>query len=202
MTFALLMFMAGLINKESSHYKSQEETPYFDLLMSHQDESFERKNRRQPEPPEPKPQATALPSDVFNAAMPDPQLSSTVDLPSLDLAPNITAMAIAMPGIERMQAAAGTQAGDVLAMPLYRVEPRYPSKALRLGKQGYVLLSFDITETGRVSNIQVLDAKPKHLFEQEARRALKRWKYKPMLVDGKAVMQTGQKIRLDFKMDA
>ncbi|WP_372881739.1 energy transducer TonB [Psychromonas sp.] len=201
-SFALLLFMAGLINKEVSQHRHNEETPYFDLLMVNQDESFTRKIRHKAEPPKPMPHTTAVPSEILEASLPNPGLSATLDLPSVALSTGVMAMAISMPGIETMAVPSNAQSGEMSSTPLYRVEPRYPRKALRLKKQGYVLLSFDINEEGRVSNIQVLEAAPEHLFEKEARQALKKWKYKPMLIDGKPVTQTGQKIRLDFKMDA
>jgi len=203
-SFALLLFMAGLINKQSSQYKSEQETPYFDLLVVAQDDALTRKYRRKPEPP--KPQATA-PGEVVNDSiapenMAAVNLDAALDLAALDLSSDITGMAISMPGTDSMEIPAGAQSGESMATPLYRAEPSYPRKALRLGKQGYVVLSFDINEAGRVSNIEVVEAAPQHLFENEAKRALKKWKYKPMLVDGKAVTQAGQKIRLDFRLDS
>ena len=51
-------------------------------------------------------------------------------------------------------------------------------------------------------NIQILEAKPKRLFERDAKRALKKWKYKPTMVNGQAIPQLGQKIRLDFKLES
>lgn len=201
-SFGLLLFMAGLINKEVREHKNNEETPYFDLLMINQDESVTRKIRRKPEPPKPVQDTTAVPTETLKTSIPNPNVSASLDLSNVDLSTSVSAMAISMPGIKTMAVPATAQSGDMTAIPLYRAEPRYPSKALRLRKQGYVLLSFDINEAGRVNNIEVLEAAPKHLFEKAARQALKKWKYKPMLIDGKPVTQTGQKIRLDFKMDA
>jgi protein TonB len=200
-TFLLLLFMASLINREVSEHQNKEETPYFDLVMVNQDESFTRKIRRKPEPPKPMPETAVVPTETLQAAITNPNVNTSLDLPDVDLSSSMTAMAISMPSINTMATPSIAESGDMMATPLYRAEPRYPRKALRLRKQGYVLLSFDISEAGRVSNIEVLEMEPKHLFEKEARQALKKWKYKPMLIDGKPVRQTGQKIRLDFKMD-
>jgi periplasmic protein TonB len=200
-TSALLLFMAGLINQNSNQQQIQHKNPYFDLVLSHQDESFESRTRQKPPPPEPETLKQIEVTQVDKISESNPIPNITLELPSLDLSSNVSAMAISMPGIESMQQPQSALSGETMAMPLYRVEPKYPRKALRLGKQGYVLLSFDINQVGKVVNIQVLEAQPPRLFERSAKFALKKWKYKPMLVNGKAVNQHGQKIRLDFKME-
>ena len=200
-SFALFIFMASLINNQVSLPKDTEENSYFDLVMSQQDESFQSKHRQKPKPPEPKPQVSAVPSPSIKPVMQNPGVSASLDMPAMDLSRSVSARSISMPGIESALAPLA-HVGDTIEMPLYRVEPRYPAKALRLGKQGYVILSFDINEAGRVVNIQILEAKPKRLFERDAKRALKKWKYKPTMVNGQAVKQLGQKIRLDFKLES
>lgn len=201
-TFFLLLFMAGLIHQKSDQRVKNQENPYFDLLVVNQDESYESRRRQKPTPPELEPQESLAQAEVTQSQVSNVNTSTALELPSLDLSNNVSAMAISMPGIESMQLPVAQVSGETMAMPLYRVEPRYPRKALRLGKQGYVVLSFDINDAGRVTNIKVIEAKPQRMFEREAKRALKKWKYKPMLVDGKAVSQFGQKIRLDFKMES
>jgi protein TonB len=61
-------------------------------------------------------------------------------------------------------------------------------------------MSFTIDETGQPTDIEVLEAEPKRVFEREAIRALRNWKYQPKLVDGKAVTQPGQSVKLEFKL--
>ncbi len=202
-TFTLLAFMAGLISQADNQQQQYQDNPYFDLLVTTQDEVFESRTRQKLKPPEPQTQQSIEPVEMLQSQVSSPDINVALEVPSLDLSNNVSAMSISMPGIENMQLPVqGTTSGEMMAMPLYRVEPRYPRKALRLNKQGYVLLSFDINESGRVVNIQVIDANPRKLFEREAQRALKRWKYKPMLINGEAVSQIGQKIRLDFKMES
>jgi protein TonB len=90
--------------------------------------------------------------------------------------------------------------GERSATPLVRVEPRYPTEAARDGISGWVRLSFTIDETGAVTDVAVLAAEPATLFNREAVRALRRWKYQPQLVDGKAVKQKNMQVQLDFSL--
>jgi protein TonB len=73
--------------------------------------------------------------------------------------------------------------------------------AQRNGTEGWVKLSFSINVVGGVEDVVVIEAEPKRVFNREAKRALKRWKYKAKIVDGKPVRQTGLTVQLDFSME-
>jgi periplasmic protein TonB len=89
---------------------------------------------------------------------------------------------------------------DRSATPLVRVEPRYPIDAARDGITGWVKLGFNIDETGNVTDVEVLAAEPGNIFNREAIRALRRWKYQPQIVDGKAIKQLNLQVQLDFSL--
>jgi len=74
-------------------------------------------------------------------------------------------------------------------IPLVRIQPRYPPQAARRKLSGYVIVEFTIRPDGTVTKPKVVAAKPKHVFDAAALRAIKRWKFKPKLVGGKAVAQ-------------
>ena len=87
------------------------------------------------------------------------------------------------------------------ATPIVRINPKYPTTAARDGIEGWVQLSFSISPTGEVINPVVINAEPKRTFDREAIRAIKRWKYRPKVIEGVAQLQTGQTVQLDFKLD-
>ncbi|KAF7781551.1 hypothetical protein PRUB_b0811 [Pseudoalteromonas rubra] len=65
-------------------------------------------------------------------------------------------------------------------------------------KNGYVQMQFDINEQGRPENIRIIESSHNGLFDQEAIRSLKKWKYNPKIENGTPVRQTNQKVQLDF----
>lgn len=91
---------------------------------------------------------------------------------------------------------------DASANPLVRVEPRYPVDAARQGISGWVQLRFSVDEAGNVQDVEVLAAEPANVFNREAMRALRRWKYQPQVIDGRAVKQTNLQVQLDFTLEA
>ncbi len=60
-----------------------------------------------------------------------------------------------------------------------RVAPRMPIKALRLRVRGSVMASILIDENGNVARVRIIRATPKGFFEEEAYRALLKWKFTP-----------------------
>ena len=83
-----------------------------------------------------------------------------------------------------------------LAKIVKRVTPVLPSGTSRKAK-GYVLVQFNITEKGRVSDVQVLDSSPAGTFDDAATDAVRKWVYEPRKENGVAVPSPA-KARLVF----
>ncbi|MEZ8462954.1 energy transducer TonB [Vibrio splendidus] len=188
---ALFSFMAWMVDNGHQRSPDNSETLSFNMVMVEQEQEVQRRQRAVPEKPEmPEPPPEAKTSQSQAEVTP---LNSMSSLPSLDLNTSIDGLAINAPTFSDF-------GSNQQAMPLYRVEPRYPAKALKRGAEGHVIMSFTIDETGRPIDIQVTEANPRRMFEREAMRALKKWKYQPKVVDGKAIAQVGQTVKLEFKL--
>lgn len=188
-TFALFSFMAFLVSFGGERLDKSEKTPPLVINPEKQESKTQQKARFKPKPPPP-PDQPPPPAEVQPETN-DSDTGMSFDLQGVDVGGVSAGME--GPGSNMMQ--------DGDATPIVRIEPRYPIKAARDGKEGYVVLSFTINEIGGVEEVKVIEAKPKRLFDKEARRALKRWKYRPKMVDGKAQKQAGQTVRLDFTLD-
>jgi periplasmic protein TonB len=88
--------------------------------------------------------------------------------------------------------------GDYL--PIVRVAPVYPARALSRGVEGYVDMSFTVTTAGTVKDPIVLFS-TSSLFERAATRAVLKFKYKPRVTDGVPVEVMGVKTRITFKIE-
>lgn len=86
------------------------------------------------------------------------------------------------------------------AVPVKRVDPIYPKTAAEKGQEGFVVLQFDITESGATDNIKVVKSEPAGVFEQNAKSAFSQWQYKSRIQNGQAQRQTGLLVQLDFKL--
>ncbi len=136
-----------------------------------------------PKPPETPPETP--PQDMDNI---DPN-APTIDIPR----PTITANTdIGGPGSMNIAE------GDYL--PIVRVAPVYPARALSRGLEGFVDMSFTVTATGTVKDPIVLQS-TSSLFVRAATRAVLKFKYKPRVVDGIPVEVVGVKTRITFELE-
>ena len=87
------------------------------------------------------------------------------------------------------------------ATPLERVNPRYPTTAVRKGREGWVRLSYVIDEEGRVKDPVVEDFFGSPSFKRSALSAVKKWQYNPALKDGEPTQQCHQAVQLDFAIN-
>jgi periplasmic protein TonB len=71
------------------------------------------------------------------------------------------------------------------AMLIHRVEPIFPTLAQQTGREGRVELHALIGADGAVRSLQVLEGDP--MFHRSALDAVRQWRYKPTLLNGRAV---------------
>ncbi|MCB0390705.1 MAG: energy transducer TonB [Bdellovibrionales bacterium] len=189
----LFTLMAKMIAMDGEYKRPDTEGVAIEFLRVSQKDDVENRKRqlpKKPPPPKAPPQTKSL--KVANQQAPStPQLQ--MDIPKMS---NLMAGG---DGPFLGESGGSISEGDVL--PLVRIEPQYPRQAAMQGLEGWVLLEFDITPTGHVENVKILDAKPNRVFNSSARRALEKWKYKPKIIDGKPELQTGLKVKLEFKLE-
>lgn len=87
------------------------------------------------------------------------------------------------------------------AIPLVRVPPRYPARALSRGVEGRVLIGFGVDRAGRVTDAQVLAAEPEGIFDEAALDAVSQWRYEPRVVNGRPAERRGLRIAIPFRVD-
>ena len=80
--------------------------------------------------------------------------------------------------------------------PISRVEPIYPQDAVNAKANGSVILSFDISPAGDVSNIKIVKSSPVGMFDQSAATALSQWRYSQSAQGEKNAL-----VQLDFVLD-
>jgi periplasmic protein TonB len=100
--------------------------------------------------------------------------------------------------MSRMQMSAGS---DRDVIPLVRINPDYPPRALSRGLEGWVQVQFTITATGTVKDPVVVNAMPKSIFDDAALKAIARWRYNPKVEGGTAVERVGVQTIIRFQLE-
>ena len=100
--------------------------------------------------------------------------------------------------MSRMSMSAGS---DRDVIPLVRINPDYPPRALSRGLEGWVQVQFTITATGTVKDAIVVNAEPKNIFDDAALKAIARWRYNPKVESGTAVERVGVQTIIRFQLE-
>ena len=110
----------------------------------------------------------------------------------------LTPIVDARGAMSRMSMSAGS---DRDVIPLVRINPDYPPRALSRGLEGWVQVQFTITPTGTVEDAVVVNAEPKNIFDDAALKAIARWRYNPKVEGGVAVERVGVQTIIRFQLE-
>ena len=185
-TFGLFVLMQSLIS--SGRYELVDKDLYTSV-------SFIREKREQNvEVTLQKPIKPPLPQRT------PPPAQMTADLP-----PQISLEAFELPSVAILSTididsgfGVGTGEGDYL--PIVRVAPQYPRRALVNSIEGYVIVEFTVTRLGTVSQPHIVAAEPSGVFDQVAISAVLKFRYKPRVVNGEAIAVAGVRNRINFRL--
>lgn len=185
-TLSLLFVMHLLIASGKAALTKPRDRANLEFVRVRRNESLNVEDftpEKPPKPPETPPETP--PQDMDNM---DP------NAPSINVAPPQVAANTDIGGPGGMNIAEGDY------LPIVRVAPVYPARALSRGLEGYVDMEFTVTTTGTVEDPVVLFS-TSSLFERAATRAVLKFKYKPRVVDGLPVRVPGVKTRITFQIE-
>ena len=89
---------------------------------------------------------------------------------------------------------------DRIPVPKFKRQPVYPYRAKRMGIEGEVSISFIVDKEGKVSDIKIIEAVPKGIFEKSVIESVSSWRYAPGELMGKNV-RTLVKTKIIFKLE-
>jgi len=186
----LFMLMSALVSRGETGMDAQRRQPLPQFI--HMDDQEQVVRRREREKPKPLEELKPIPrlEAVISPKQPTPQ-APAFDLPKFDFRFDFPAdlalvgLPVASPG------PAGPEGPVAYTQPLTprtQIPPRYPVQARRQGISGWVRLEFIVNTDGSVGEVTVIEAKPrKGIFDQEAVRALSRWRFHPQMQEGRPV---------------
>ncbi len=88
------------------------------------------------------------------------------------------------PGILPMKSQYGMGDLDASLIPLVKIPPVYPLRAMRRGIEGWVKVRFEVDRQGRIHDPEVVEAAPAKLFDASVLKCVKQWKFRPGTVQG------------------
>lgn len=165
-----------MTSSNASNIKESSKTRPLVYLREKNDTNIERKKRVKPKEPLKKPPVKKIKIVKTNLT---PKVNQNVKIkPFKAIAKNIDISAISSLSGAQVEMGGGLLDANSLRA-LKKVNPKYPRRAKMKKQGGSVQLAFDINKEGLVSNVKILDSKPKGVFDKSSLRAIKKWKFKP-----------------------
>ena len=183
-TFALFYLMQWLILTDQLVLDEGDQGRILDFVRVEEEQELQTRDRKPKPPP---------PPDEPPPDMPDPTFDSNVESVGVDIG------SASMDANLDIQAGGGFSA-DGEYLPIVKVAPVYPRRALTRGIEGYVLLEFTVTKSGAVADPIVIEADPPGIFDRAAIQAALKFKYKPKVVNGEPIDVAGVRNRITFEL--
>jgi protein TonB len=185
-TLSLLFVMHLLIEYSEDAISKERVRHQLDFVRVKRNETLNTEDLTPEKPPKPPEVPPEVPPQDMDTVDPN---APTIKVP----APTVSAdVDIGGPG--------GMNIAEGDYLPIVRVAPVYPARALSRGVEGYVDMSFTVTTTGTVKDPVVIFS-TSSLFDRAAERAVLKFKYKPRVVDGVPVDVPNVKTRITFQIE-
>ena len=183
-TVALLYVMQALIQSDKNPLNEALGGKVVDFVRLLEDEIVAIKRQKPEPPPPPDEQPPDVPEPEFDSSDTSIGTSWSGPAPSIDV-----------------EIGSGGYSSDGDYLPLVKVEPLYPRRALSRGIEGYVIVSLTVTTSGSTKDVFIIESDPPGVFDRSAVNAALKFKYKPKMVDGKAVEVAGVKNLIKFQIE-
>ena len=198
-TLALFYLMQFLIQSADSALTEGDIGNLVDFVRVKQDQEVQAKQRKPKKPPPPDEPPPDVPPQDFNISVD----KSGFSMQNLNLAVNVSV------------GGGGFGISDGEYLPIVKVQPQYPRRALSRGMTGWVIVEFTVTEQGTVINPVVIETcgwiknvrnegdcedNPNSVFNSAATKAAVKFKYKPRVIDGNPVATAGVLNKITFEL--
>jgi protein TonB len=157
---------------------------FVDFVRVKKDESLDTKTakpKKPPEPEEPPPDTPQQLDDIDTSA-------ETVNIGSVDTGVGVGA------GI------GGFNAGEGEYLPIVKVAPIYPNRALSRGIEGWCIIEYTVTRNGTTKGGKVVEC-TSSLFANASVKATAKFKYKPRVINGTPIDVPGVQHKITFELE-
>ena len=158
-----------------------------DFVRRKRDESVQRRQLKPKKPP---------PPDAPPPQPPTPKLE--------ELNPSAEKIAIAAVPVEtdiEMSGGFSLGVGEGDYLPIVKVAPIYPARALQRGLEGFCVVQYTVTSLGTIKDpVVVQDQCSSSLWHRASLQAALKFKYKPRVIDGVAVEVPGVQNKFTYEI--
>ena len=186
-TAGLFWMMQYLIATADRSLNESSSGALLDFVRLKRDESIQRRQLKPKKPP---------PPEAPPPQPPTPKLE--------ELNPSAEKIAIAAVPVEtdiEMSGGFSLGVGEGDYLPIVKVAPIYPQRALSRGIEGYCVVQYTVTSLGTIKDPVIVESMcTSSLFHRASLQAALKFKYKPRVIDGQAVEVPGVQNKFTYEI--
>ena len=188
-TAALFWVMPYMIETTELELDKSGSNTLVDFVRLRRDETIHRRELKPTKPPPPQ-SPPPLPSTPRIES-----LNPSAETIAISATPAETDIVISGAGFSL-----GVGEGDYL--PIVKVAPIYPQRALSRGIEGYCMVQYTVTRQGTIRDpIVIEDQCSNSMFHDPSLQAALKFKYKPRVIDGQAVEVPGVRNKFTYVIE-
>tara|TARA_R110002096_G_scaffold14719_7_gene51830 strand:- start:6307 stop:6966 length:660 start_codon:yes stop_codon:yes gene_type:complete len=188
-TLSLFWVMQYLIATADRSLDEGKRGALVDFVRVKKNEVIERKQIKPKKPPPPDAPPPEPPAPKLD------ELTPSADKIAISAVPVETDIDLTSGGFSL-----GVGEGDYL--PIVKVAPIYPRRALSRGIEGHCIVEYTVTRAGTTRDARVLPGQcTSGLFEKASLAASLKFKYKPRVIDGEAVEVPGVRNKFTYELE-
>lgn len=187
-TLSLFWIMQYLIATADRTLDEAERGSLLDFVRVKRAEVVERRQHKPDRPPPPKAPPPEPPAPKLDDMKPSAEKLAVSAVPvetDIELAPGGFSL--------------GVGEGDYL--PIVKVAPIYPQRALARALEGDCVVEFTVTRSGTTRDAFAVDGQCSGVFQKASVEAALKFKYKPRVIDGAAVEVPGVRNRFTYQLE-
>jgi len=187
---ALLWLMQYLISIADASLGDEREYAMVDFVRVKRDETPQRADRKPDKPPPPEAPPEQPPTPQLD------NLDPTAEKISITASPVETELDLNPGGFS----IGAIGEGDYL--PIVKVAPVYPQRAVSRGVEGYCVVAYTVTRQGTTRDPSVVEGQcTSSLFHRASMQAALKFKYKPRVVNGEAVEVPNVRNKFTYELE-
>jgi protein TonB len=201
-TLTLMIIEENLIHSDRSVLSESKNINLTDIVRIRRDVDVVAKERKKVPPPLPDEMPKIKSNLNFDLAINDAEWSMS----NVDTSVN-----------QNISMNTGFSLSDGDYLPLVKVAPAYPRRALMSGLSGWVIVEFTVTQAGNVKSPFVIancaipkqgdeaptcKDRPNSIFDRSAIAAASKFKYKPKVISGEAMATSGVRNKIFFVIES
>lgn len=185
-TTSLFWAMQYLIENADPQLNLKATYAQLEFVRIKRDEEIVPDRRKIEKPPIPEPQPVQLRPDLFETAA----NANNILLAEVPVDPPI-----------KLDKLFGNGVGEGDYLPIVKVAPIYPQRALSRGIEGYCVVEYTVTRQGFIRDPVVIESLcTSSLFHRASVDAARKFKYKPRVINGEAIEVSGVQNKFTYRI--